>query len=213
MEEAQTIAEIRGEIGEDAAQDLLSKCKSNLVALLRMHGEQKLKMETLTQLPNDLGSEVSLLWNNRRIRLASLRALLSPPHPAACYAAHTPPQHEVLRHTATHQSTPQISPSGVKSQFEKSYAGRVEQGEGLGAQGSAELQKLEAIINPSSESPHNDEDDVVMTQETIINFKCPIMQVTLSARFRVKVKPYAAAPSQGASPCRHVRTGEHDGHG
>lgn len=62
LEGAEIIASVRGEIGEDATQEMFSKCKANLDRLLRTQGEQSAMLDTLGQLPSELvqpsGSEV-----------------------------------------------------------------------------------------------------------------------------------------------------------
>ena len=69
----------------------------------------------------------------------------------------------------------------MKALFDKSYAGRVEQQSGRDLSADPDVRKLEVLIRPSESRDEDDGDeDVVMTQETIVNFKCPIMFVEMT---------------------------------
>uniref|UniRef100_A0A7S3BW74 SP-RING-type domain-containing protein n=1 Tax=Haptolina ericina TaxID=156174 RepID=A0A7S3BW74_9EUKA len=135
LEGAEIIASVRGEIGEDATQEMFSKCKANLDRLLRTQGEQSAMLDTLGQLPSEL----------------------------------------------VQPSGSEVSPRDVKALFDKSYAGRVEQQSRRDLSADPDVRKLEVLIRPSESRDEDDGDeDVVMTQETIVNFKCPIMFVEMT---------------------------------
>jgi len=131
MDQAKLIGEIRGQLGDAAAEALAAKCRANLESLLRLQNEQSAQIETLGQLPSELDA--------------------------------------------------QVSPRDVKSRFEQGVASRVEQQQGRSFDGTPEMRKYEALVNPSAAGPAGDEDeDIVMTQETIMNFKCPITQADMT---------------------------------
>ena len=155
MEQAKAIHEMRGDLGEDAAKKLLSKCEANLTSLLGTKGKRKALQDTLGSFANELGAE--------------------------------PP-----------------SPNDVKAAFESSLQKRVAAAHKQKHDGTAEMRKLRKFQAGGEAGPSgvDDDDEVVMTQAEIRNFKCPITQArAVEAAHRGKSRGTVSHASHARRAC------------
>ena len=95
-----------------------------------------------------------------------------------------------------------MSPRDVQSLFEKKCVALMQQQREMKVERREEIRKVEMLMKPSAPSHQDEEDDVVMTQQTIVNFRCPVLQVPTSTRLTTTPPHNAFTP---ATLLQHIR--------